>query len=80
MYRHGCVRRMMAAGFAMTLAAGLLAGCSTPEERAAEAQERVANERMALIKKYQECAQEAGADASKRAEYESYLKSAEALK
>ena len=81
------VRRLMAAGLALTMAAGMLAGCSSPEERAAEAQEksfqaqeRVANERLSLIKKYQECAQQAGADTRKREACDSYLKSAEALK
>jgi uncharacterized lipoprotein YajG len=65
----------------------VLAACSTPEERAAKAQERtynaqedVARERLELVDKYQDCVKEAGADAAKAEACDSYLRAAEALK
>ena len=68
-------------------AIGLLAACSTPQERAAEAQEgaydsqkKVADERLKLVDKYQSCVKDAGADQQKAAACDSYLKAAEALK
>ena len=63
-----------------------LAGCSTPEERAAnaqedsyEAQEEVAKRRLELVEKYQACIEEAAGDSQKAAACETYLKAAEAL-
>jgi uncharacterized lipoprotein YajG len=65
----------------------LLAGCSSPQDKAAkaqqgsyEAQEKVANERLELTKKYQQCVKEAGDNQQKAAACDSYLKAAEALK
>ena len=65
----------------------VLAACSTPEERAAKAQERsysaqeeVAKQRLELVDKYQACVQEAGENKQKAEACESYLKAAEALK
>lgn len=65
----------------------LLAGCSSPQDKAAkaqagsyEAQEKVANERLRLTNKYQQCVKEAGDDQQKATACESYLKAAEALK
>lgn len=64
-----------------------LAACSTPEERAAAAQERsydaqeeVARQRLELVDKYQACVEEAAGNAQKTEACESYLKAAEALK
>lgn len=81
------VRKFITAAVAVTMAAGLLAACSTPEERAAEAQEKsykaqesVANQRLNLVKKYQECTNAAGGDNTKLEACDSYLKAAEALK
>ena len=66
---------------------GLFAACSTPQERAAdaqagasEAQQKVAEERLKLVNKYQTCVKEAGADQQKAAACDSYLKAADALK
>ena len=66
---------------------GLLTACSTPQERAAdaqagasEAQQKVAEERLKLVDKYQTCVKQAGADQQKAAACESYLKAADALK
>lgn len=67
--------------------AALLAACGSSErqadraqERAYEAQERVAEERLSLVDKYQKCVKNAGSDQAKAAACESYLKAAEALK
>ena len=81
------VRNLMMAAIAVTMAGGLLGACSSPEERAAEAQERsykaqenVANQRLDLVKKYQDCVKAAGSDNKKVEACDSYLKAAEALK
>jgi outer membrane biogenesis lipoprotein LolB len=65
----------------------LLAACSTPEERAAKAQERsykaqedVARQRLELVDKYQDCIKEAGDNAEKAKACETYLSAADALK
>ena len=50
------------------------------QERAYEAQERVAEERLKLVDKYQDCVKDAGSDQTKAAACESYLKAAESLK
>jgi len=67
--------------------AGLLTACSSPQDRAAkaqqgayQAQEKVANERLELVAKYQTCVKEAGADHQKVEACDSYLRAAEALK
>ena len=65
---------------------GLLAACSTPQERAADAQadaykaqEDIAKRRLELVNKYQKCVSDAGADQQKAAACDSYLKASEAL-
>jgi hypothetical protein len=67
--------------------AGAVSGCGSSErqadraqERAYEAQERVAEERLNLVGKYQKCVKDAGGDQAKASACESYLKAAEALK
>ena len=66
---------------------GLLAACTSPQERAAdaqagayEAQEDVAKKRVQLVEQYQKCVSDAGGDQQKAAACDSYLKAAEALK
>jgi homoaconitase/3-isopropylmalate dehydratase large subunit len=66
---------------------GALAACTTPQERAAdaqadafEAQEGVAKKRIHLVEQYQSCVNAAGGDQQKAAACDSYLKAAEALK
>jgi hypothetical protein len=65
---------------------GLLAGCQTPQEKAADAQaaaakaqEDIAKKRLDLIGKYQSCVQSAAGDQQKVAACDSYLKAAQAL-
>ena len=65
----------------------LLAGCSSPQDKAAKAQqgsyeeqEKVAKERLTMVNKYQQCVKDAGDNQQKAATCDSYLKAAEALK
>ncbi|WP_420404345.1 hypothetical protein [Nisaea sp.] len=69
------------------LLAGFLAGCSTPaddaakaQEKAFEAQEDVARQRLKLVEQYQACVEEAAGDQLKVDACQSYLNAAEALK
>ena len=83
------VRRIIISAFVATLLITL--GCGSSVEQAQEdsykAQENVANQRLELVDKYQECmknaaemAEEEGTDQSEREKAcESYLKAAEAL-
>lgn len=64
----------------------LVSGCASSErqadraqERAFEAQERVAEQRLDLVEKYQKCVSKAGGDQAKATACESYLKAADAL-
>jgi hypothetical protein len=65
----------------------LVSGCGSAErdaaraqERAYEAQERVADERLKLVDQYQDCMKDAGGNHTKAAACESYLNAADALK
>jgi hypothetical protein len=58
----------------------LLAACASAEERAARADEEVANRRLELIEQHQDCVEEANGDQTKIDACETYLKEAEALK
>lgn len=73
------------AGIASVIA--LLTGCSSPQERAADAQasaskaqEEVANRRLQLVDQYQSCIKDAAGNQQKAAACDSLLKAAEALK
>jgi len=65
----------------------LVAGCSSPQDKAAKAQQgsyeeqqRVSKQRLDLVSKYQQCVKDAGDNQQKAAACDSYLKAAEALK
>ena len=71
---------------ACTVPMALLAACSTPQERAAKAQERsyeaqedVARERLKLVDQYKDCVSDAAGDAQKIEMCDTYLRAAEAL-
>ena len=79
------MKALKLAGIALMI--GLLAACSTPEEKAAQAQEgsykaqeNVANRRLELIDKYQSCVKDAAGNKQKAEACDSYLRAAEALK
>lgn len=56
-----------------------LFGCSSPQDRAYEAQERVHEERLKLIDEYKNCVEDADGDKAKTEACEQYLKAAESL-
>ena len=58
----------------------LVTACTSAEERAARADEEVANRRLELIEQHQECVEQAEGDQAKVQTCETYLKEAEALK
>ena len=71
----------------ITSAIALLTACSTPQERAAnaqagasKAQEEVAQRRLQLVDQYQKCVKDAAGNQQKAAACDSLLKAAEALK
>ena len=57
-----------------------LSGCSSPQDKAYKAQEKVHNERLKLVDKYKTCLEKAGEDKMKAEACDQYLKAAEALK
>ena len=72
---------------AIFIVIGFVAGCSSPEERAARAQERsygaqekVAKKRLELVDQYQRCVKNATGNKQIAEACDSYLRSAEALK
>jgi outer membrane biogenesis lipoprotein LolB len=66
----------------MTLALALmtLTACSSSQDKAYKAQEKVHKERLELVDKYQKCLEKTGEDKDKKEACEHYLKAAEALK
>ena len=66
--------------FTIALALGLFTACSSSQDRAYKAQEKVHKERLELVDKYNKCMNKAGADEAKKEACEQYLKAAEALK
>ena len=66
--------------FLFALIVGLTLGCASSQDKAYKAQEKVYNERLELVEKYQQCLKEAGDDKVKAEVCEQYLKAAEALK
>jgi hypothetical protein len=64
----------------LSLSVFAMFGCSTPQDRAYKAQEKVHEERLGLIDKYQACLKNAGKDPVKTESCDQYLKAAEALK
>lgn len=65
--------------FLLPVVAVAMLGCSSPQDRAFEAQEKVHNERLRLVEKYQKCVEEAGGDKVKVEACDQYLKASEAL-
>ena len=64
----------------LSLVVGLTLACSTPQDKAFKAQERVHKERLKLVDEYKKCLQKAGDDNQKIEACDQYLKAAEALK
>lgn len=66
--------------FLLPIVAIALIGCSSNQDKAYKAQEKVHNERLSLVEKYQKCLKDAGDDNVKIEACDQYLKAAEALK
>ncbi len=66
--------------FLLALIVGMTLACSSPQDRAYQAQEKVHKERLKLVEKYQKCMKEAGEDQQKKEACDQYLKASEALK
>lgn len=65
--------------FLLPVVAFAMLGCSSPQDKAFEAQEKVYNERLRLVEKYRECVDDAGGDKVKVEACDQYLKASEAL-
>lgn len=73
--------------FAFLVSLAVLAGCSSPQdgvakaqEQSYEAQEAVARPHLELVDKYQACVDESAGDTQRMEACDSYLRAAEALK
>jgi hypothetical protein len=66
--------------FLLASIVGLALACSSPQDKAYKAQEKVHKERLELVEKYQKCMKNAGDDEEKKKACDQYLKAAEALK
>ena len=58
----------------------LTLACSSPQDRAYEAEAKVNQEKLRLVQEYQKCLKEAGDNNAMKEACESYLKQAETLK
>ena len=59
---------------------GLTLACSTPQDKAYNAQRKVHRERLKLVDEYKKCLKKAGDDKQKVEACDQYLRAAEALK
>jgi hypothetical protein len=66
--------------FLLALIVGMTLACSSAQDKAYKAQEKVSKERLKLVDQYQKCIKEAGEDQQKKDACEQYLKASEALK
>ena len=64
----------------LALAFGLMTACSSNQDKAYKAQEKVHKERLDLVDQYQKCLKKAGDDKEKTEACDRYLRAAEALK
>jgi len=66
--------------FLLVFFVGMTLACSSPQDKAYKAQEKVHKERLKLVEQYQKCMKDAGEDQEKQEACDQYLKAAEALK
>jgi hypothetical protein len=64
----------------LTLVFGFALACSSPQDKAYKAQERVHKERLKLVDDYKKCLKKAGDDKQKIEACDQYLRAAESLK
>ena len=65
--------------FLLALIVGTGLACSSPQDKAYKAQEKVHKERLKLVDQYKKCLQKAGEDQQKIEACDQYLRAAEAL-
>lgn len=65
--------------FLLAFIVGLTLACSSPQDRAYEAEAKANQEKLRLVQEYQKCLQKAGDNKEMREACEDYLKQAEAL-
>ena len=66
--------------FLLASTVGLTLACSSPQDRAYEAEAKVHQEKLRLVQEYQKCLKKAGDNKAMKEACEDYLKQAEALK
>ena len=66
--------------FLLASIVGLTLACSSPQDRAYEAEAKVHQEKLRLVQEYQKCLKKAGDNKAMKETCEDYLKQAEALK
>jgi hypothetical protein len=69
--------------FLLLLGCGMalfISACSSSQDKAYKAQESIHEERLELVKQYQECIKKAEKDGTDKESCEQYLKASEALK
>lgn len=66
--------------FLLAFIVGLTLACSSPQDRAYEAEAKVNKEKLRLAQEYQKCLKKAGDNKAMKETCEDYLKQAEALK
>ena len=72
------MRKLICIVFILALSG--LAGCQTGAERAAEADADFKEERLTILKKYQQCVDQAKGDQTKLKSCEHYLKAIDSMK
>jgi hypothetical protein len=66
--------------FLLTFIVGFTVACSSPQDRAYEAEAKANQEKLRLVQEYQKCLKKAGDNNAMKEACEDYLKKAEALK
>ena len=66
--------------FLVVIVAVAIFACSSAQDKAYKSQQKVSEERLELIDKYQKCMKKADTDKEKEAQCEQYIKAADALK
>jgi hypothetical protein len=66
--------------FLLAFVVSLTLACSSPQDRAYEAEAKVKQEKLRLVQEYQKCLKEAGDNKAMKETCEDYLKRAETLK
>jgi hypothetical protein len=66
--------------FLLAFIMGFAVACSSPQDRAYEAEAKANQEKLRLVQEYQKCLEKAGDNKAMKEACEDYLKKAEAVK